>query len=151
MAYTSGVTVEGMAESVSVDSASMCTSCAPCGSVIRMILPCRATSPCMLETSSRTLGHGGAMMITVSEPNFAPLFSPEWVDQRGCDRLMPENAHNSAHANGGLLCRGLKSCPEDDLLAVNAAQGTAIVSLLISHHSCLSWTLVYRRGLRVTE
>jgi hypothetical protein len=79
---------------------------------------------------------------TVSEPNFAPLFSLEWVDQRGCDRLMPENAHNSAHANGGLLCRGLKSCPEDDLLAVNAAQGTAKVSLLISHHSCLSWTLV---------
>jgi hypothetical protein len=81
-------------------------------------------------------------MITISELNFAPLFSLECVDQRGCDRLTPENAHNSAHANGGLLCRGLKSCPEDDLLTVNAAQGTAIVSLLISHHSCLSWTLV---------
>src|SRR6516225_8584794 len=96
----------------------------------------------MLETVFSNTRSWGAMMTTVSEPHFAPLFSLECVDQRGCDPLTPENAHNSAHANGGLLCRGPKSCPEADLLAVNAAQGTAIVSLLISHHSCLSWTLV---------
>jgi hypothetical protein len=39
MAYTSGVTAAGTAGSVSLESESMCTSLAPWGSVIRMILP----------------------------------------------------------------------------------------------------------------
>ena len=51
-------------------------------------------------------------MITISELNFAPLFSLECVDQRGCDRLTPENAHNSAHANGGLYAAGSNRAPK---------------------------------------
>jgi len=35
----------------------------------------------------------------------APVFEPlERVDKRTRDRLPPENAHNSAHASGSLLC-----------------------------------------------
>src|SRR6516164_293774 len=98
----------------------------------------------MLETVFSNTRSWGAMMITVSEPNFAPLFSLECVDQRGCDPLTPETIPHMRTAAS--YAAGLKSCPEDDLLAVNAAQGTPIVSLLISHHSCLSWALVQRRG-----
>jgi hypothetical protein len=94
-----------------------------------------ALGPPADELSAFKRGNAGGII----PPVLKPL---ERIDKQARDRLAPENAHNSAHASGGLLCRGLKSCPEDDLLAVNAAQGTAIVSLLISHHSCLSWTLV---------
>jgi hypothetical protein len=35
----------------------------------------------------------------------APIFEPlEGVDEPGCDRLTPENADDSAHASGRLLC-----------------------------------------------
>jgi hypothetical protein len=35
----------------------------------------------------------------------APVFETlERVDEPGCDWLTPENAHNSAHASGRLLC-----------------------------------------------
>jgi hypothetical protein len=52
----------------------------------------------------------------------AAVFEPlERVDERARDRLTSENAHNSAHASGRLLCliaRG--SYPGDDVSAVKA-------------------------------
>ena len=43
----------------------------------------------------------------------AAVFEPlERVDERARDRLTPENAHDSAHASGGLLCLIAQMIPD---------------------------------------
>ena len=60
----------------------------------------------------------------------AAVFEPlERVDERGRDRLTPENAHNSAHAIGGLLCL-LRAdySPGADVSALNGGKESTLVS-----------------------
>src|SRR5260370_29712063 len=73
MAYTSGVTVGGIAGSVSLDSKSKCMSRAPRGSVTRMIFPLRAATSCMLDKVFSNTGSCGAM--TRSEEHTSELQS----------------------------------------------------------------------------
>ena len=49
------------------------------------------------ELAALQRGHAGGIIAAV----FQPL---ERIDERARDRLTSENAHNAAHASGGLLC-----------------------------------------------